>query len=111
MVAFWWRSARISVILRLNGENALEINFLAVSGPGNGFAGQVRLSQNNCVYIWSELPIQFEVIHIMQRSHGSTSSYFWSSPNVEMRKKSLIIIVQVLLNALVVKGPCKPCCI
>ena len=76
--------------------------FMAVSGPGNWFAGRFRMSQNNCVYIWSELSIQFSVIHIMKRSHGSISSYFWSS-NCRNAKKCLILIVQALLNALVDK--------
>ena len=90
MVAFWKWSARISVIVWFNGENVVEIStYSAVSAPGNWFAGPFMIYQNNCAYIWSKLPIQFEVIYIMQKSHRSTSPYFWSSNRRNAKKNVL----------------------
>ena len=80
----------------------------AVSGPGNCFAGPFRMSQNYCVYIWTELTVQLEVIHTKQRSYGSTSSFFGPSPTAENAKKCNIFLLHALRNALVDQNTMQP---
>jgi len=86
----------------------LESSYLAVSGPGNWFARLFRVSQNYCVYIWTELTIQLEVIHTKQRRYGSTSSYLGPSPTADNAKKRDIFYYRLYLMLLVDQKTMQP---